>query len=241
MKSFNTQFITSIADVAPHEWNALTGRDYPFLRHEFLLALEQSGSVAPDTGWTPQHYTLRDDTGRLIAAAPAYLKDHSYGEYVFDWSWAHAYQQNRLAYYPKLLTAVPFTPSVGPRLRLHPDHDLASLTRRYITDTLTYCQNQNLSSWHLLFPETDQDQHITQTNTLMKRVGVQYHWYNYNYNTFEDYLAEMKARKRNSIRKERAKVAAQGITFEHITGRDLTPTQREHAMKKYGHYLQGDS
>ncbi|MEM9778119.1 MAG: peptidogalycan biosysnthesis protein, partial [Chloroflexota bacterium] len=103
MATFSAQFLQSIEEIPSAEWNGLAGGDYPFIQHEFLLALEKSGSASTESGWIPNHLAVRDQTNQLVAIAPAYLKDHSYGEYVFDWSWAHAYQQNRLPYYPKLL------------------------------------------------------------------------------------------------------------------------------------------
>ena len=230
MANFNAQFLQSISDISAAEWNALAGNDYPFIQHEFLWALEQSGSASADSGWHPNHLTVRDEDGTLIAIAPAYLKDHSYGEYVFDWSWAHAYQQNRIRYYPKLLTAIPFTPCTGPRLVVDPAVDQADAYKFIVSAVINHCERHRLSSWHLLFPQEAADNPAVKPalqQGMMERSGVQYHWYNQGFETFQDYLGAMKARKRNSIRKERQKVVDQGITFEHVTGAALTPSQLE--------------
>ncbi|MEM8860735.1 MAG: GNAT family N-acetyltransferase [Chloroflexota bacterium] len=230
MANFNAQFLTSIEDVSADEWNTLVGDNYPFIQHQFLLALEKSGSASADSGWLPSHLTVRDEAGKLIATAPAYLKDHSYGEYVFDWSWAHSYQQNRIRYYPKLLTAIPFTPCTGPRLVVDPAVDQSAAYRFVVESMVQYCERNRLSSWHLLFPQEALDNPAVRPalqRGLMERSGVQYHWYNQNFETFQDYLGAMKARKRNSIRKERKKVVDQGITFQHLTGDQIGASQLE--------------
>ncbi|MEM9774605.1 MAG: GNAT family N-acetyltransferase [Chloroflexota bacterium] len=230
MATFSAQFLQSIEEIPPAEWNGLAGDDYPFIQHEFLLALEKSGSASTESGWIPNHLVVRDQTNQLVAIAPAYLKDHSYGEYVFDWSWAHAYQQNRLPYYPKLLTAIPFTPCTGPRLVVDPAVDQTAVYTFVVSAMLNFCERRRLSSWHVLFPQEALENPAVRPvlqHGLMERSGVQYHWYNQNFETFQDYLGAMKARKRNSIKKERKKVVDQGITFKHVTGSALTATQLE--------------
>ncbi|MEM7803253.1 MAG: GNAT family N-acetyltransferase, partial [Chloroflexota bacterium] len=201
------------------------GDDYPFTSYAFLSALEESGSASTETGWTPHHLIVRSENGKLIAAVPSYLKDHSYGEYVFDWAWADAYRRYGFTYYPKLLSAIPFTPSVGQRLLI--DKEISSpKTIHHLIQLITHhCREQRLSSWHLLFPPEKFDPAALNGTELMHRSGTQYHWYNHGYQTFDDYLGGMKARKRNSIRKERQKVFDQGISFEHVTGGDLTTAQ----------------
>ena len=157
---------------------------------------------------------------------PLYQKYNSYGEYVFDWSWAHAYRQSRISYYPKLLTAIPFTPCAGPRLSVAPDKsEERSSIYSYCIDALIQHSRRNFySSWHLLFPEEAEDEEICDilNQKLMMRSGSQYHWYNEDYQSFDDYLQAMKARKRNSIRKERLKVAEQGIEFVHLSGNQMS-------------------
>lgn len=233
MNELVAHFCDQIQTISKDEWNALTGIDYPFLRYEFLAALEDSGSVSEETGWIPQHLALRNSEYELIALAPCYLKDHSYGEYVFDWSWANAYYEHRLEYYPKLLTAIPFTPSVGPRLSVRKDVALTNIHQLCIHAIIELCHRHELSSWHLLFPHSSLieiiDAEIARENLpqlkLMKRVGMQFHWYNQGYSCFADYLGAMKSRKRKSIRKEREKVAQQGITFLHVGGEEISEAQ----------------
>lgn len=228
MNSLTTDFVDHIQTIPKDEWNGVVGYNYPFLRHEFLHALEKSGSVSRETGWEPSHFIARNHRGELVAAAPCYLKDHSYGEYVFDWAWANAYYQHKLDYYPKLLTAIPFTPCVGPRLVVKQSHDAGETVRQCIDATIDFCTRHALSSWHLLFPSESLAQKLdcmVGGGQLMKRTGSQFHWYNYNYESFADYLARMTSRKRKTIRKEREKVAQQGITFANILGSDLSASQ----------------
>src|ERR1700688_2275631 len=146
------RFLDSIAEVDAASWNSLAGQDQPFLRHEFLLALEESGCTVPRTGWTPRHLIIEDAAGRPVSAMPLYRKAHSRGEFVFDFSWANAYAQHGLKYYPKLLSAVPFTPVRGPRLLVRPGPDAAAVTAALIQATADYARSEDLSSWHVLFP-----------------------------------------------------------------------------------------
>ena len=214
------KFHTSILDISPDEWNRIAGFDYPFLRYEFLAALEESESVHPDEGWIPRHVTLSDETGRLRAALPCYEKDHSFGEYVFDWAWADAYHRRRVPYYPKLLTAVPFTPSIGPRLLAEPA--VTSVTvDTVIGALLDGCRQEEISSWHLLFPDQALVEAVVSSriaSQLVARSGVQYHWTNQGDESFDAYLQRMTSRKRKSIRRERAQVAEQAITFRGTHG-----------------------
>ncbi|RMJ04140.1 hypothetical protein DOQ08_01460 [Marinobacter litoralis] len=210
----------SIADIPQTEWQRLAGCTNPFLRYEFFQALEASGCTRPETGWTPSHLVFRRN-GQICGVAPAYLKNNSMGEYVFDWGWAEAYQRHGLPYYPKLLIAVPFTPSQGPRLLLD-DEARARLTPETLDDLLTNLTAQlGANSWHLLFPNAA-DQALLGHDEELHRIGCQFHWHNRNYQHFDDFLAELTSRKRKSIRKERRQVAEQGIGFRHIHGRDIS-------------------
>ena len=205
---------SSLASVAPHEWNALAGPQ-PFLRHEFLHALHETGCAAPKTGWAPQ-YLLLYDNGALAGAAPLYLKSHSYGEYVFDWSWAEAYERHGLDYYPKLLCAIPFTPVSGPRLIAR-----TAAHREYLAAAAhALAAELGVSSFHCLFPPPD-DVHALAARGMMVRHGVQFHWTNADYEGFEDFLGGMNHDKRKKIRQERRKVRDAGITFEWREGRDI--------------------
>jgi uncharacterized protein len=202
------------------QWNALARGCSPFLRHEFLCALEQSGSVATSTGWTPCHLQVRS-SGRLIAAMPLYLKRHSYGEYVFDWSWADAYQRYGQRYYPKLLTAIPFTPSRSPRILVDNSAPLPELAGFITAAVRRYADSVNASSWHILFPETSQAAALAQQGLIL-REACQFHWHNRGYRDFGDFLQTLSSRKRKNLRKERADVASQGIVFEKIQGTEIT-------------------
>ena len=211
--------VQSIDDIHPQDWNGFVGRYNPFLQHEFLLALEESGCTNTATGWQPAHLAFYLDN-RLAGVAPAYLKAHSMGEYVFDWAWADAYQRYGMDYYPKLLIAIPFTPCQGPRL-LFSKTLRQWMTPARIHDALDAITTRlGAHSWHLLFPDR-QDQALLDRNDQLHRIGCQFHWHNHEYNTFEDFLARLTSRKRKSIRKERRQVADQGISFRHFSGDDI--------------------
>jgi predicted N-acyltransferase len=210
----------SIEDIGREQWEALAGKGNPFLRYEFFAALEQSGCTTVDTGWQPRHLIFRSGD-RVVGVAPAYLKTHSMGEYVFDFAWAEAYQRYGMPYYPKLLIAIPFTPSRGPRLLIDPairatlkTGDMPALLNALIADL-------GVHSWHLLFPDVA-DQSMLHQNGELHRIGCQFHWHNNQYTSFEDFLAALTSRKRKSIRKERKQVANQGITFTRYHGRDIS-------------------
>ncbi len=205
------------------EWDACAGADNPFVSHAFLSALEDSRSACAVTGWAPQHLALRDPGGRLLACAPLYLKSHSYGEYVFDWSWARAYEQAGGRYYPKLQCAVPFTPVTGPRLLVNPDAgpDADTLRRTLAAGMVQLAQRHGASSVHITFP-TEAETDALAAMGFLSRVGQQYHWENRGYESFEDFLATLSSRKRKVIRKERERANSQGITFRTLSGADIT-------------------
>ena len=208
-----------IADIPEPDWQRLAGRSNPFLRYEFLQALEVSGCTTMATGWTPSYLVFRV-AGDILGVAPAYLKSHSRGEYVFDWSWADAYERYGLPYYPKLLLAIPFTPSSGPRLLLDPELR-ARLTPDILHNLLDEVTRQiGAHSWHLLFPDAE-DQQLLAHDRELHRVGCQFHWHDHGYRNFDDFLAALTSRKRKSIRKERRQVAEQGITFRRFHGLDI--------------------
>ena len=197
-----------VAAIDPDVWDAIAGGD-PFLSHAFLSALEESGSVGPETGWSPAPILIEDQTGVLAAAAPAYLKSHSQGEYVFDHGWADAYERAGGHYYPKLQVAVPFTPVPGPRLLGHfPQQLLAA------AEAVTV-QN-GLSSAHITFIDDAGAAECERRGWLI-RYGIQYHWLNRGYGDFDDFLAALTSRKRKAIRKERAQ-AREGLEFATLRG-----------------------
>jgi len=212
-------FIDSIHQVDAAQWNALCPPHYPFVRHEFLAALEDSGCTNVNTGWQPKHLLIMLD-GQVYAGLPGYIKSHSYGEYVFDWSWADAYRRHGRAYYPKWISAIPFTPCVGPRV-LCGQHAYTPELVHFIAQALTtLCITEELSSWHCLFPEPVQSAHLLSLN-IAQRLGCQFHWFNRGYKNFDDFLAQMTSRKRKNIIKERRQVLEQGFAFEVKTAATL--------------------
>jgi hypothetical protein len=214
------RFLKSIAELDAASWNALAGANLPFTRHEFLLALEESGCAAPRTGWSPRHLVLENPEGRAIAALPLYKKSHSRGEFVFDFSWANAYAQHDLAYYPKLLTAIPFTPVRGARALVHPDADRGRLTDALIKAAAGYARSERLSSWHVLFPN-ETDVAALKRAGLIERHDCQFHWFNRGYDSFDAFLATFTAEKRKKAKRERRRVAEAGIEFDTRFGGEL--------------------
>jgi len=225
------QIGSSMQDIDAAQWNALVRGCSPFLRHEFLNALEISGSVTATTGWEPSHLTVQQN-GRLIAAMPLYRKHHSYGEYVFDWSWADAYQRYGQAYYPKLLTAIPFTPSQSPRLLFGQGVDISDMVAGIVVAVQAYAEKTGASSWHILFPDDQSAQQLSHEN-LIQRQGCQFHWRNRGYKTFEDFLSTFSSRKRKNLRKERSDVQAQSIVFERYEGNEISEVQWEVFYRYY--------
>jgi predicted N-acyltransferase len=208
-----TRFLESISAIDAPAWNLLAGDEQPFLRHEFLLALEESGCATRRTGWTARHLVLEDDTGRAVGAMPLYEKTHSRGEFVFDFSWANAYAQHGLAYYPKLLAAVPFTPVRGRRLLVAADGDPDATRTRLLLAATQYARAQDLSSFHVLFP-SESDLATLGAAGLIRRRDCQFHWFNQNYGSFEEFLGTFTAEKRKKAKRERRRVAEAGIHFE---------------------------
>lgn len=208
--SMQIELHPSIEALDPSDWNALVDADYPFLRHEFLAALEHHGAVGGDSGWHPCYLTVSEGN-RLLGAAPMYLKDHSFGEFVFDWAWAGAYERNGLSYYPKLVVGVPYTPTAGPRL-LVPDDGLRgqAVADAIIDAALAYANELQVSSLHWLFTNERDTQRLASRGLLL-RTGCQFHWDNREYRDFEEFLETFSSRRRKEVRRERRDVAAQGI------------------------------
>ena len=196
----------------------------PFVKHSFLKALEDSGSVGPGTGWQPLHAVVKAGDGQVVGCAPLYAKSHSYGEYVFDWAWADAYQRAGGDYYPKLLCAAPFTPASGPRLLARGDVEGLSADRirsALVQALVQVCQGTNTSSLHINFP-TAFEADFAQELGLMKRVGLQFHWHNNGYNSFDDFLAALNSRKRKAVKKERKEAAATGLDIRRLQGSEIS-------------------
>tara|TARA_B100001059_G_C17824399_1_gene580438 strand:+ start:1258 stop:2454 length:1197 start_codon:yes stop_codon:yes gene_type:complete len=224
-------FASSITEIEREDWNRLAGEENPFTRYEFFKALEISGCTSADTGWQPHHLVIRIE-GETVGLVPLFLKTNSYGEYVFDWSWARAYQQAGFNYYPKLISAIPFTPSTGERVFLSKAVARASLLKLIVSILNDETRANKFSSWHLLFPEAELSNELKDQGTI-QRVGTQYHWFNRGYKTFDSYLSAMSSRKRKSIRKERGAVSASGIEFRVIEGASITPGDWERFILFY--------
>lgn len=229
--ALTAEFLTSLAQIPAAQWDSIAGTDYPFLRHAFLYGLEKTACTTAETGWQPCHLLLRRGTD-LVALMPLYLKSHSYGEYVFDWSWADAWRQNGLAYYPKLLTAIPFTPATGPRLCIAEGMDEDQCLHAAITAVKAFATQKKLSSWHLLFPEAGVSEKLLEAG-LHRRAATQFHWFNDGYRSFDDFLATFSSRKRKSLNRERRRVAEQGITLRTLTGADIGQQEWEQFYEFY--------
>ena len=236
--------LPSIADVSAVAWNACADpvdaaservepvceradsksqvpRCNPFISHEFLSALEASKSATGRTGWQPQHLVAETEDGRVVGAAPCYLKSHSRGEYVFDWGWAEAYEQAGGSYYPKLQVSVPFTPATGPRLLVHPAGDAAMVRTALAAGLVELTRIRDASSAHVTFlPRADWE--LLGRHGFLQRTDQQFHWENAGYGDFEDFLSALASRKRKLIRRERREAVAAGITLHWLTGSDLT-------------------
>jgi uncharacterized protein len=218
--------VTTLRDVNARDWDRLAGDD-PCLRHAFLLALEETGCASTASGWSARFLTLRRE-GRLAGAMPLYLKSHSYGEYVFDWAWAEAYHRAGLRYYPKLLCAVPFTPVPGNRLLAESHRDRGAL----LEAALDLARKLGASSLHCLFPGQAEAREC-ETRGLLLRHGVQFHWSNDGYASFEDFLAALTHAKRKNIRQERRKVREAGVSFRWLAGEDIDATRWRFFYARY--------
>jgi len=209
----------SISRIPAADWDRLANQ-HPLMSHAFLDGLHQSGSACAESGWAPRYLLLREQD-KLLAAMPLYLKSHSYGEYVFDWAWAEAYQRAGLDYYPKLLSAIPFSPVSGARV-LAGNGDEADARRHALLDAaLQFAQASGVSSFHCLFPNDAEAAHLQQRG-LMMRGGVQFHWHNPGYASFDEFLGGMSHDKRKRIQQERRKVNGAGVSFRRLTGAAIT-------------------
>ncbi|MCY7386711.1 MAG: GNAT family N-acetyltransferase [Burkholderiales bacterium] len=232
MREVDLKVLDSLDTIAAQEWDALTDNN-PTLRHAFLQSMVDAGCTTAKTGWLPQFLTLwRDVDGRqsLCGAVPLYVKSHSYGEYVFDWSWAEAYQRHGLAYYPKLLSAIPFTPCSGGRLLAKTSAD-----RKILVDGLiSLAEQSDVSSLHVLFPDAE-DHQLLVAKGMMPRTSIQFHWQNAGYKSFADFLATMSHDKRKKVKQERRKVVEAGITFKRLVGSDITDADWDFFVECYDH------
>ena len=214
------KFFDSIDDIDPALWNSIANSENPFLRHEFLSALEKSDSVSPATGWRPRHLVVYDREV-AVAVLPLYLKSHSYGEYVFDFSWANAYQRYGLDYYPKLLSAIPFVPATGARLAYLKSVDIEKLFSFVADSLINEAIQSDRSSIHILLAD-QQEANLWNEHKLNLKITTQFHWHNNNYKHFPDFLETFNSRKRKAVKKERQAIRDQQIEIEHLTGTSIT-------------------
>lgn len=223
MSDLAVSFVESISEIGGDDWNALAGTDNPFTRYEFLWTLESTGCTTRASGWQPYHIIVRrvkpglDD---IVALLPLYLKSNSWGEYVFDWAWSNAYRQHGLDYYPKFVTAAPFTPSYGRRLLLANGEEPGPVLELLQTAIAEKADFLSASSWHVLFPDAEQQRWFTAAG-MLPRIACQFHWFNRDYKSFDDFLAALSSRKRKNLKKERARVAESGIQFRKLEGADI--------------------
>src|SRR5450759_3966194 len=231
MPSPTLRILDSISDIPAIQWDALINGN-PTLRHAFLDSLHTSGCASARSGWAPQYLTLWNGT-QFRGAMPLYVKSHSYGEYVFDWAWAEAYGRHGLAYFPQLLSAVPFTPVTGSRLLASTDED----RRLLLHAALDAARQSDVSSLHILFPH-ESEARMMESAGMMLRATVQFHWINRDgagFAGFDDYRAAMSHDKRKKIRQERRRVAEAGITFEHRVGSEISESDWDFFCACYEH------
>ena len=222
-----------VSEVGRAAWDACAGPGNPFVSYDFLDALEESGCAVERTGWAPQHLAVSDEVGEVAATMPLYLKSHSQGEYVFDWSWADAYERAGGSYYPKLQCAVPFSPVTGPRLlvREGADHELGR--KILLGGALTLCERLDASGLHVTFPTEDEWRFMGAQGMLLRR-DQQYHWVNAGYGTFDDFLAALSSSRRKTIRRERREAQSGVDEIVALTGADLT---EDHWDAFFGFYM----
>ena len=233
LRSLSCVVLPTIEAVDATHWDALVSHDQPFLRHAFLRALEHSGSVSRATGWEPCHLSVWQDND-LVGALPMYRKHHSYGEYVFDWGWADALERAGGHYYPKALSAIPFTPVPGTRTLIAEGTDAAAVRGVLATAWQTHCQERKLSSWHLLFAQDDEvDAWRQQFPSLIIREGVQFQWRDRAFGDFDGFLASLTSKRRKMIKRERRLVAEQGFTLRRLEGESITQAAMAHFYRCY--------
>ena len=231
-EQYSLEILDHLSDVSVADWNSLLGVDAgPFLRYEFLSALEETGCVGDNTGWQVAHLVLKQ-ANRLVGAMPLYLKRHSYGEFVFDWSWAQAYEQQGLNYYPKVLCAIPFTPVQGSRILCRADSSATEIRKVLIAGLKSLLTDNDLSSAHILFPMPNEVAHLKEQGFLL-RDSVQFHWHNQDFQNFEQFLSVLTMKRRKNIRREREQVAKEAITFRHVPGKDSSDPDWEFFFECY--------
>jgi predicted N-acyltransferase len=222
---------SSLREIGRTDWDALAGEGFPFCEYDFLRALETSGSVGEGSGWHPI-YLVAEDRGCIAGAMYLYAKEHSFGEYIFDWAWAEAFERYGLDYFPKLVSAVPFTPATGPKLLVRPGQEAARVREALVQAALQITVQHKLSSFHVLFIPPE-EKPVYAGAEMWIRSSVQYHWHNREYSDFEAFLATLKVKKRHEIRRERKRVENLPVEIRLLTGDALSA---EHARVMYGFY-----
>lgn len=217
--SLEVRIHDSLETVAADEWNRLGGDQEPLLSHEFLIALERNGCLGDKFGWYPRHVIIRDCSGKLLGAMPMYIKTNSYGEFVFDWSWASAYERVGLAYFPKLVVSIPYNPIIGPRLLVDGDANTHAMKSALIAHAVQFAKAHGCTGVHWLFT-TEEDTRELASHGLMLRLGCQYHWHNHDYTDFDHFLAGFRSEKRKKLRRERRRVQEQAIALKLVHGNE---------------------
>lgn len=218
------KILSAIDEVERSDWNRIAAHGHPFLRYEFLAALERNACVGAQHGWLPRYLTAFDADGQLAGAVPLYIKNNSYGEFVFDWAWADAWQRHGLQYYPKAVVAIPYTPATGPRILIADRADRENIATQLIELALAWCEDENLSSLHWLFTN-EQDTRRLAEHDLILRLGCQFHWKNNGYRDFADLLDGFTSRKRKKVLRERRQVRDAGIRIDCIHGSEANELQ----------------
>lgn len=220
VETFQATVAEGLSDIPAADWNRLAGDDNPFLRHEFLLALERNGCVGGDSGWYPRHLLVYAND-KLVGAAPLYIKVHSFGEFGSDWAWADAYQRAGEAYYPKLVSAIPFTPATGRRLLSAPGADATQVRAAIVEAALAVAESAKVSSLQWLFVDED-DMPLLEARSHAARIGCQYHWHNHGYRDFQDYLDHLRSKRRKQVRRERREANASDVDIRVLMGSDAS-------------------
>lgn len=218
------KYHSTIADIPASLWNDLFSSENPFVQHAFILALEQSGCVSAQTGWQPWHIMLMEGE-KPLAVMPVYAKNHSYGEFVFDWGWADAYARHGLDYYPKLITAIPFSPVAGPRVGMASTAVPVEVFAALLNAIHQLAETREYSSWHLLFPDLLLQKALVEMKdegAFLHREAVQFHWFNRGYSTFNDFMATLRSARRKKLKRERRFVEEEGVTVQRKTGADIS-------------------
>lgn len=231
-KAIDIRVLSSLSSIEASAWDRLVGENDPFVEHRFLSVLEESATVGTGTGWEPCHVTAWRD-GELVAALPLYLKTHSYGEYIFDWSWAEAAERLGSRYYPKLVAMVPVTPVTGRRFLFAPGEEPAKIVSRLIDGCMEAAEANRASSVHLLFLNPEERDWVSRDGRLMERLSFQFHWTNPGYASFDEFLSEFRSPMRKKLRKERRAASETGLCLQTIAGTELSGDDWQHLQKLY--------